>query len=160
MVKILFWKKGCWYSISNPLLHCYTKDQTVRLLRPLARRALMTLRPFLVLMRVRKPWTSLRWRFLGWKVLFMVVSSVKTRPRWWGISGPKMGTGLQFNSISHSMAFCQAFFAVFCKLFSDFSVKSFSTFSPFCCGKLFSTRYCGLFGVFPQGCCTILSYVL
>ena len=58
------------------------------------------------------------------------------------------------------VTFCQAFFAVFCKLFSDFSVKSFSTFSPFCCGKLFSTRYCGLLGVFPQGRCGGLSYVL
>ena len=136
------------------------KNQTVRFLRPLARRALMTLRPFLVLMRVRKPWTSLRWRFLGWKVLFMVVSSVKTYPRYGVWCGPRLGTGLQFNSISHSMTFCQAFFSVFCKLFSDFSVKSFSTFSPFCCGKLFSTRYCGLFGVFPQGRCGGLSYVL
>ena len=75
MVKILFWKKGCWYSISNPLLHCYTKDQTVRLLRPLARRRAMTLRPFLVAMRFRKPWTRLRWRFLGWKVRFIFHSS-------------------------------------------------------------------------------------
>ena len=89
----------------------------------------MTLRPFLVLMRVRKPWTSLRWRFLGWKVLFMVVSSVKTRPRWWGISGPKMGTGLQFNSISHSMAFCQAFFSLSCKLFCE-KIFNFFTILP------------------------------
>ena len=112
------------------------RDQTVRLLRPFARRALMTLRPFLVLMRVRKPWTSLRWRFLGWKVLFMVVSSVKTYPRYGVWCGPRLGTGLQFNSISHSMAFCQAFFSLFRKLFADFSVKRFSTFSPFCRGKL------------------------
>ena len=67
----------------------------------------------------------------------MVVSSVKTYPRYGVLIGPRLGTGLQFNSISHSMTFCQAFFSVFCKLFSDFSVKSFSTFSPFCCGKLF-----------------------
>ena len=34
---------------------CLLYTSTVRLLRPFARRALMTLRPFLVLMRVRKP---------------------------------------------------------------------------------------------------------
>ena len=76
MVKILFWKKGCWHSISNPFVHLILWSyQTVRLLRPLARRRAMTLRPFLVAMRFRKPWTRLRWRFLGWKVRFIFHSS-------------------------------------------------------------------------------------
>lgn len=39
--------------------------------RPLARRALSTLRPPLVAMRARKPWVRLRRRLLGWYVLFM-----------------------------------------------------------------------------------------
>ena len=121
------------------------RDQTVRLLRPFARRALMTLRPFLVLMRVRKPWTSLRWRFLGWKVLFMVVSSVKTYPRYGVWCGPRLGTGLQFNSISHTMAFCQAFFSLSFKLFWKTSVEKLSTFSPVSRGKLFIHNILWLF---------------
>ena len=46
-------------------------DQTLRRLRPLARRALRTLRPPLVAMRARKPWVRLRFRLLGWNVRFM-----------------------------------------------------------------------------------------
>ena len=37
----------------------------------MARRALITKRPFLVRIRARKPWLRLRFRLLGWKVLFM-----------------------------------------------------------------------------------------
>ena len=48
------------------------RDQTVRRLRPLARRRLSTMRPFLVAMRARKPWARLRLMTLGWNVLFMV----------------------------------------------------------------------------------------
>ncbi len=51
----------------------------------------------------------------------------------WGLSGPKLGTGLQFNSISHTIPFCQAFFSLSCKLFSNFFVKklfNFFTGSP------------------------------
>lgn len=39
--------------------------------RPLARRALRTLRPFLVAMRARNPWVRLRFLTLGWNVLCM-----------------------------------------------------------------------------------------
>jgi len=39
--------------------------QGVRRARPLARRALMTLRPLLVAMRARKPWVRARLRLLG-----------------------------------------------------------------------------------------------
>ena len=114
-------------------------DQTVRLLRPLARRALMTLRPFLVLMRVRKPWTSLRWRFLGWKVLFMVVSSVKTRPRWWGLFWSQNGDRLAIQQyIAHYpllssifFAFQQTFFKTGCeKSFNFFTHSPWKTFLP------------------------------
>lgn len=41
--------------------------------RPLARRARTTLRPFLLLMRFKKPCTPLRWRFLGWNVRFILL---------------------------------------------------------------------------------------
>ena len=70
-------------------------------------------------------------KFFSW-----FVSSVKTYPRYGVWCGPRVGTGLQFNSISHSMAFCQAFFSLSRKLFANFFVKRFSTFSPFCRGKL------------------------
>ena len=39
-------------------------------MRPLARRALRTARPALVLIRLRKPCLRFRFRLLGWKVLF------------------------------------------------------------------------------------------
>lgn len=45
--------------------------ETVRRLRPFARRRFKTKRPFLVAMRVRKPWVFFRRRRLGWKVRFM-----------------------------------------------------------------------------------------
>ncbi len=48
--------------------------QALSLLRPLARRALMILRPALVLMRARKPWVRLRRMVLGWKVRFIAFS--------------------------------------------------------------------------------------
>eukprot|EP01036_Dinobryon_divergens_P021209 gene21209-29130_t len=41
-------------------------------LRPMARRRLRILRPFLVAMRARKPWRRVRTRTLGWKVRFIV----------------------------------------------------------------------------------------
>jgi len=47
------------------------KNQAHRTLRPRARRALSTLRPFLVAMRARKPWRALRTRLDGWKVRFI-----------------------------------------------------------------------------------------
>jgi hypothetical protein len=40
-------------------------DYALRRLRPLARRALIILRPALVLMRARKPWVLLRRKLLG-----------------------------------------------------------------------------------------------
>jgi hypothetical protein len=40
--------------------------QALRLLRPRARRAAMTLRPPLVAMRERNPWRRLRTSLLGW----------------------------------------------------------------------------------------------
>jgi hypothetical protein len=41
-------------------------------LRPLARRRLITSRPFLVAIRARNPWVRLRLITLGWNVRFMV----------------------------------------------------------------------------------------
>ena len=41
------------------------ETQTVRRLRPLARRAPRTLQPLRVCMRARKPWVRLRLRLLG-----------------------------------------------------------------------------------------------
>ena len=43
-------------------------------LRPLARRRLITKRPFLVAIRALKPWALLRLITLGWNVLFMTLS--------------------------------------------------------------------------------------
>jgi len=48
--------------------------QGIRRLRPLARRAFSTLRPFAVDMRARNPCVRARWSLLGWNVLFMAVS--------------------------------------------------------------------------------------
>ena len=74
--KAIFEKRAADFTISNPFVHLILWSyQTVRLLRPFARRRAMTLRPFLVAMRFRKPWTRLRWRFLGWKVRFIFHSS-------------------------------------------------------------------------------------
>ena len=47
-------------------------DQADRRLRPRARRAARTRRPPAVFMRARKPCSLARWRFLGWKVCFIV----------------------------------------------------------------------------------------
>ena len=47
------------------------QDETVRRLRPFARRRLSTVRPFLVRIRTRKPCVRRRRRRLGWKVRFM-----------------------------------------------------------------------------------------
>ena len=73
------------------------------------------------------------------------ISSVKTRPRYGVYSGPKMGTGLQFNSISHTIPFCQAFFSLSFKLFWKTSVEKLSTFSPISRGKLFIHNILWLF---------------
>lgn len=43
----------------------YDSDETVRRFRPLARRRLSTIRPFLVRIRTRKPWVRRRRRRLG-----------------------------------------------------------------------------------------------
>jgi hypothetical protein len=50
----------------------YEDEETVRRLRPLARRRLRTRRPFFVLMRTRKPCVRRRRRRLGWNVRFMI----------------------------------------------------------------------------------------
>ncbi len=50
--------------------------QTARRLRPRARRALITLRPFLVAMRERNPCVRFRLMVLGWYVRFMAPGSV------------------------------------------------------------------------------------
>lgn len=49
----------------------WRRRQTVSRARPLARRALITLRPPRVRMRARKPWSRFRFRLLGWKVRFI-----------------------------------------------------------------------------------------
>lgn len=46
--------------------------QALRRLRPLERRRLRTERPAFVAIRLRKPWSRLRLRLLGWNVLFTV----------------------------------------------------------------------------------------
>ena len=42
-------------------------------LRPFARRAFSTCLPAFVAIRARKPWVRLRFKLLGWNVLFMVI---------------------------------------------------------------------------------------
>jgi hypothetical protein len=49
----------------------YPADYGVRRMRPFARRALRTFRPFRVALRARNPWLRARFRRLGWKVRFM-----------------------------------------------------------------------------------------
>ena len=56
--------------------------QTARRLRPLARRALITLRPPAVFMRTRKPWVRLRRVTEGWYVRFMLLS-LAVKPMLW-----------------------------------------------------------------------------
>jgi len=58
--------------------HPFRLSQTVRRLRPLARRRDKTWRPFLVAIRARKPWVRARLRVLGWKVRFMMLYLVVT----------------------------------------------------------------------------------
>jgi hypothetical protein len=48
-------------------------DQGVSRERPLARRALITLRPLRVAIRARKPWVRALLSRLGWKVRFILV---------------------------------------------------------------------------------------
>jgi hypothetical protein len=50
----------------RPATQFHRDDETVNLLRPLARRLFSTMRPFFVFMRTRKPWVRRRWRRLGW----------------------------------------------------------------------------------------------
>lgn len=57
--------KSAWEGETRWLLY------TAILLRCRARRALITLRPFLVDMRLRNPWVRLRDTLLGWKVRFI-----------------------------------------------------------------------------------------
>ena len=52
--------------VACPIVYQIEDDQTVSLSRPLNIRRLITARPDLVLMRILKPWTRLRRRFLGW----------------------------------------------------------------------------------------------
>ena len=56
------------------------KSQTVRRLRPLARRRARTARPFLVAMRARKPWVRFCLMVLGWKVRFMICDPICSSP--------------------------------------------------------------------------------
>ena len=49
------------------------RNQTVRRLRPFARRAFKTFLPALVAIRARKPWVRFLFKLLGWKVRFMSV---------------------------------------------------------------------------------------
>jgi hypothetical protein len=57
-------------------------EETVRRFRPLARRRLITCRPFFVLMRTRNPWVrARRWRF-GWKVRFMASFGPCSGQKW------------------------------------------------------------------------------
>lgn len=51
------------------------RGQALSRLRPLARRRLSTERPAFVAIRLRKPWSRLRLRLLGWKVRFTVRTS-------------------------------------------------------------------------------------
>ena len=89
----LFWKKiieRCWVKNDFPFL--YTKLNSLFLFNvtsflfkvwlyavsfflPLLRLLFNTLRPFNVAIRLRKPCTFLRWRFFGWKVLFIIYTS-------------------------------------------------------------------------------------
>ena len=55
-----------WGGLSDALYDWF--NYALSTLRPRWRRAARTRRPFLVDIRARKPWTLLRWRFLGWKV--------------------------------------------------------------------------------------------
>ena len=55
--------------------------QGVRRARPLARRALMILRPLRVAIRARKPWVRARLIRLGWKVRFIDCSPQDPLPR-------------------------------------------------------------------------------
>lgn len=57
----------------RPATQFHLDDETVNLLRPLARRLLSTIRPFFVFMRTRKPWVRRRRRRLGWKVRFIEI---------------------------------------------------------------------------------------
>lgn len=57
---------------SEPRSTCLFQVQWVRRTRPLARRALRTLRPLRVALRARKPWLRARFRRLGWNVRFML----------------------------------------------------------------------------------------
>ena len=54
-------------------------DWTTRRLRPLARRRFSTARPFLVAMRLRKPWSLSFLRLEGWKVRFICSALVFRR---------------------------------------------------------------------------------
>ena len=70
-----------------------------------------------------------------------------------GVSGPRLGTGLQFNSISHSMAFCQAFFSLsfklFCeKIFNFFTILPWKTLLPQDIVALFCPCHNGRAGAF------------
>jgi hypothetical protein len=53
-------------------------DETVRRLRPFARRRFSTSRPFLVLIRTRKPCVRFRRRRLGWNVRFMMLDPLQS----------------------------------------------------------------------------------
>ncbi len=62
------WLDGYLLSTIGSRINIPYADNT---LRPLARRRLITNRPFLVAIRARKPWFRLRLITLGWNVLFM-----------------------------------------------------------------------------------------
>lgn len=64
-------------AVDDPALgRVRVETYTPRRLRPFARRALRTFRPPLVAILARKPWVRLRFRLLGWKVLFILSGSL------------------------------------------------------------------------------------
>lgn len=65
---------------------------------PLRRRLLSTWRPFLVLMRLRKPWTFWRLRLFGWYVLFIYFHLHLTMTR---------SISTYFDSITKKASLCQ-----------------------------------------------------
>lgn len=65
-----FAQTSCFWEGKHPTAYALSR------LRPFARRRLNTLRPFLVAMRARNPWVRLRFKLLGWKVLFITKTLV------------------------------------------------------------------------------------
>ena len=77
-------EKSCAFrEILHPAGACgryFAATVTARRFRPLARRRLITNRPFLVAIRTRNPWVLFRDVLLGWNVLFMTHLPSSGRP--------------------------------------------------------------------------------